>query len=308
MSRVLVTGASGFVGTPALDALAAAGHEVHAVSSRGPGAHAATVWHVADLLAPDAAERLIGEVAPDRLLHLAWYAEPGRYWTSPENVRWVEATLGLLRAFARSGGRRAVMAGTCAEYEWGGDEPLREDATPLRPATLYGTAKHATQLLAAALADQLEFELAWGRVFFLYGPGESPERLVASLIRGLLSGERVPTTEGSLVRDFMHVSDVAGAFVALLDSDLRGAVNIGSGHGVAVREVVAEIGAATGRADAIDVGALEPRPDEPARIVADATRLWRDLGFNPRFELAEGIRDTVRWWRERLATGTQAAR
>src|SRR5205085_8625551 len=125
-------------------------------------------------------------------------------WTAPENVRWVEASLALLRAFAEAGGRRAVLAGTCAEYDWGaGDEVLNERNTPLRPDTLYGAAKHGLHVVGAAQAAQVGFELAWGRVFFLYGPGEAPGRLVPAVARALLAGEPAKTTAGTQVRDFL---------------------------------------------------------------------------------------------------------
>ena len=146
---MLVTGAGGFVGAAAVASLAHGKHEVHAVSSRARPITPGVKWHVADLLDAGAADDLVALVRPELLLHLAWYAEHGHFWTSVENVRWVEATLRLLRAFARHGGRRATVAGTCAEYDWeeqGG--LLSERQTPLRPATLYGVSKNATREVA----------------------------------------------------------------------------------------------------------------------------------------------------------------
>jgi nucleoside-diphosphate-sugar epimerase len=288
VSRVLVTGASGFIGRHALAPLAAAGHEVHAVARRaGPPAGAVT-WHEADLLAPRATE-VVSAVAPTHLLHLAWYAEHGRFWTAPENVQWVQASLALLHAFAAAGGRRAVVAGTCAEYDWtAGTGTFAEDA-PLRPATLYGAAKRGLHEVAAAFADQAGFALAWGRVFFLYGADEAPKRLFASVAGALLAGEPARTTEGTQVRDFLHVDDVGAAFAALMDTGVTGAVNLGSGEGVAVRDAVTEIARAAGRPDLLELGALPPRPGEPPRLVADARRLREEVGFAPRIGLREGI-------------------
>jgi nucleoside-diphosphate-sugar epimerase len=235
-------------------------------------------------------------------MHLAWYAEPGRFWSAIENIEWIGATLRLLRAFASAGGHRAVVAGSCAEYSWGA-APLRESDTPLLPATLYGACKHATQVAASALAKQLELSLGWARIFFLYGPGEDSKRLVASVACGLLRGGRVATTDGSQVRDFLHVDDLAGAFAALVLSDVRGPINLASGQPVAVRAMVEEIGRATGAMDRIDFGALEPRAGDPPRIVADVTRLREEVGFVPRVGLSEGIRGTVEWWRRDLDNG-----
>jgi nucleoside-diphosphate-sugar epimerase len=95
----MLTGATGFVGRQALTALAEAGHEVHAVARRGGTDAPGVSWHEADLLA---GVEVVNEVRPEVLVHLAWYAQHGRFWTSIENLRWVEASLGLLRAFSVS--------------------------------------------------------------------------------------------------------------------------------------------------------------------------------------------------------------
>jgi nucleoside-diphosphate-sugar epimerase len=280
VTRVLVTGSGGFIGRRTLEPLRERGFE--------------GVRNTADLLEPGAAERVIAEVRPTHLLHLAWYAEHGKFWAAPENLAWVSASLALLRAFAEAGGRRAVIAGTCAEYDWTVEAPaLREDA-PQAPATLYGAAKAGLHTVAGAYAAQAGFELAWGRVFFLYGPDEAPGRLVASVARALVAGEPARTSSGEQVRDFLHVDDVGGAFAALVGADgVTGAVNVGSGEPVAVRDVVAEIALAAGRAELLEVGALPQRPGEPPRIVADVRRLREEVGFRPRSGLAEGIASMV---------------
>ncbi len=303
--RVLVTGASGFIGRHALGPLVRRGFEVHAVTSREPPPHAASDvrWHRADLLAPVEHRELLAAVAPTHLLHLAWYAEHGRFWTSTENLRWAAATIALVQAFADGGGGRAVLAGSCAEYRWGDPGPCVEGVTPLEPATLYGTCKNATRAVLEAAAGALAIELAWGRVFFLHGPGEAPGRLVASVARALLAGERAATGDGTQIRDFLHVDDVAGAFAALLDSRVSGAVNIGSGEGRPLRDVIRAIGAVTGREDLLDIGALAPRRGDPEALVADVSRLRDEVGFVPAIGLEEGIERTVQWWRGAIAGG-----
>ena len=296
MSRVLLTGATGFIGRHAVAPLVAAGHDLHAVTSRknrpeGDG----VTWHEADLLA---SADVVAELEPELLVHLAWYVEPGRFWTAPENVRWLEASLRMLRAFADRGGRRAVIAGTSAEYDWRSPaERLDERLTPLRPATLYGASKHALHSVAERLAEQAGFELAWGRIFFVYGPGEPPGRLVPSVGAALLAGEPVPTTSGEQVRDFMHVEDVAAAFAALADSEVTGPVNVASGEAVTVRAIVEELAAAAGRPELPRHGALPDREGDPPRLVADVARLRDEVGFSPRIGLAKGLRETLDWLR-----------
>jgi nucleoside-diphosphate-sugar epimerase len=298
VSSVLVTGATGFVGRHTLPALLRYGHEVHAVARTPPAGAGEVTWHAADLLEPGAAERVVAAARPSHLLHLAWYAEHGRYWTAPENVRWVEATLALFRAFAGGGGERAVLAGTAAEYDWRHGF-CSEHVTPRRPATLYGVAKDAAHRVVAAAAEQAGVGLAWGRVFFLYGPHEHPERLVASVARALVEGRPAPVSSGAQVRDFMHVEDVAGGFAALLGSDVAGPVNVASGEPVRIREVVAAIGELAGRPDLPRLGELPDRPGEPPLLVADVRRLRDEVGFVPRYSLGDGLGATLDWWRAR---------
>ena len=298
--RVLVTGASGFVGRHALPALAARGFEVHAVARNPlPGFEI----HPVDLL--DEAERraLVAAVAPSHLLHLAWDAEPGRYWTSPKNLDWVAASLDLARSFFEVGGRRLVVSGTCAEYEWGADR-FEEGATPCRPATLYGAAKDGTRRILEAYAKSVGLSFAWGRLFYLYGPGERPGRLVSDAARALLAGEEFPTSPGHQARDFMHVVDVAEALAALLDGSVVGAVNIGSGTAVPVRTLLDGLAARTGRPDLLRYGAKALGPSEPAVIAAATTRLRDEVGVRPRFTLEAGLDDTLAWWRARQAGST----
>jgi nucleoside-diphosphate-sugar epimerase len=291
---VLLTGATGFIGRHTLIALSNAGHEVH-VAARHRGLEQAGVsWHEADLLAGCA---VVAEVEPEILVHLAWYAEHGRFWTSPENLRWVAASLELLRTFADAGGLRVVMAGTCAEYEWS-RAVYREDA-PRRPSTLYGAAKHGLHTVAAAYCEQMRIELAWGRLFFLYGPHEAPERFVPSLVRALLAGEAAEMTSGTQCRDFLHVADAGAAFAALASSSVVGAVNLASGEGVALRDLAALIAERSGDPELLRVGALPDRDGDPASLVADVGRMREELGFSPQIDLGDGLDAAVGFWRER---------
>lgn len=291
MSRVLVTGASGFVGRHVVEELLAAGHEVHAVSRRGPDRAMSSVpgvwWHEQDLLEAPA---VVGD--PEVLVHLAWHVDPADYLTSSENLVWVGASLALLRAFAKAGGRRAVLLGTCAEYDWTRGGVLAEGA-PVAPATLYGAAKDAVHRVAAAYALQVGVEVAWARLFFLFGPGEPAGRLVPAVARGLLAGQPVETGSGTASRDYLYVQDAAAALAALVPSPVTGAVNIGAGEGIVLRDLIGSVAAETGGEDLVRGGARPDRPGEPPVLVADVARLRDEVGFSPAIGFREGIRRTV---------------
>jgi nucleoside-diphosphate-sugar epimerase len=302
MSRVLVTGATGFIGRHLVPLLAATrGHEVHAVSSRrSPEKVPGVQWHCADLLDPTQAANLIAAVRPTHLMHLAWFVEHGKYRTSPVNFRWVAVSLLLLEQFARYGGQRLVAAGTCAEYDWRYGY-CSENITPLSPSTPYGACKHSLQIMLDSLAHETGMSTAWGRIFFVYGPGEPPSRLVASVIRSLLRREPVRCSEGSQVRDFLYVKDVADAFAALLESGVTGPVNIASGRPVTLKDMVYTIGAKLDGRHLVRLGAVTAAADDPPLLVADVRHLQNEVGWSPGYDLDQGLNETIHWWQRQLA-------
>lgn len=303
MKRVLVTGARGFIGRHALVTLREQGFEIHAVTHGDPPApprDGSWQWHRADLLDIAAIEPLVRRVRPTHLLHFAWDAVPGRYWTSLDNFAWVRASLELLRRFHECGGTRVVMAGTCAEYDWSYGY-CYEGVTPTNPATTYGVCKLSMQRMLQAYCAETGVSGAWGRIFFLYGPHEHPSRLVSSVVRSLLQGNLARCSPGTQIRDFMHVQDVADAFVSLLESAVTGPVNIGSGQPVTLREVIYQIAHGIGRSDLVRLGALPMSPSDPPLLCADVRRLSSEVGWAPAYDLDHGLGDTVRWWRDELS-------
>ena len=260
-------------------------------------------WHQADLLAPGSVARLIREAQPTHLVHMAWIAKPGIYWNSPENEQWFKASCELFEAFAAAGGRRLFAAGTCAEYDWTADGVLIEDSSPLKPHTAYGRGKLETWRYVQGLVQARRLSAAWGRVFFPYGPHEPAVRLIPSVICSLLRGDPALCTSGRQRRDFLHVDDVAAAITAVLNSDLRGAVNIASGQAIAVREVVQMIGRMIGRPERVRLGAIADRPDDCPLLVGDIRRLREEVGWNPQYSLEQGLMQTVEWWQQRQSNG-----
>jgi nucleoside-diphosphate-sugar epimerase len=301
MRRLLVTGGTGFIGRYTLPELLARDFDVHVVGRSMPSDDSprGITFHECDLLDTAAVRLLTARLAPTHLLHLGWYAQPGLFWRSLENLHWVAASLNLYLAFAKAGGTRAVMAGSCAEYDWSHTE-LDEARTPLLPRTLYGQSKQALHALLEQAGLQTSVRMAWGRVFFLYGPHEATGRLVSDVIQALMDRRPALCSDGTQERDFMHVSDVGRAFAALLDSDITGPVNIASGVCVPVRSVISRLGSLLDASELIRFGAAN-RPDEPPRLAASVGILHDQLGFRPVYDLESGLADTVDWWRSRRA-------
>jgi nucleoside-diphosphate-sugar epimerase len=287
--RILVTGSDGFIGRHVVPILVARGYEVHGVSRKQPRNTESSVrHHQANLLDFAESRTLVARIKPQAMIHLAWNATPGKFWTTLENLDWVAASLVLTRAFAEHGGSRAVYAGTCAEYDW--SEPLLDEArTPLRPQTIYGVSKDALQKILAASSDALGISIAWGRVFFLYGPGEAQGRLIPDVIRALVQDEPALCSTGTQLRDFMHVEDVAQAFVAILESEAVGPINIASGDCRPLRDIVTQIATNFDRPDLVRFGARPMQKGEPPELRGSTRILNEEVGFRPRRSLESGL-------------------
>jgi nucleoside-diphosphate-sugar epimerase len=299
--KVLLTGAAGFIGSHLARRMLEDGCEVHALLRRGGDRR-----RIADILSRLTAvegdlfsdadiDRAVDAVRPDLCIHLAWCTAPGSYWTSLENLSFLAASLRLAKRLAETGCRRFLGAGTCAEYEPSAG-PLRETA-PTASTSLYVAAKLGLFMALEQLGKATGMEVAWARIFFLYGPFEDERRLVPMVIRSLLRDREVQLTSGEQARDFLHVEDVAAALWAVAGSRLLGPVNIGSGQPVAVRDVAAAIGELLDRPRLLKFGSLPSDSAQPMSIDSDNSLLRGKTPWTPRFGLKEGLLNAIEWWR-----------
>ena len=294
--RVLLTGATGFIGAHVARALVARGAEVHGLTL--PGASRDRLAEVASQLEMregDLADRTwvrdtVTSIAPEATIHLAWFAEPGTYLrATPENLASLRGGINLLEALAEGGTcRRVVLAGTCLE-----------NLTGPGP-TIYAAAKAAQHRLDLGFADR-SMPAACAHIHYLYGPWEDERRVIPTVIRSLLRGERIDVTSGTQSRDYMHVSDVAEALCRVLDSDLESRTDICTGTPARLRDVFDEIARATGRPELLRIGALADSESIGWPTSGDPTALLT-TGWRPRYNLREGIQETTAWWaaRERI--------
>ena len=265
MSRFLVTGAGGFIGSAIMRRLAKDGHEAVALKT--------------DLLAGDLPD--LGSAS--HCIHAAWYTNHADYLTHDINRDWVAASLRLAAAFPG----RFVGLGTCLEYDVSAGEPCAEDHTPLRPQTLYARCK-------LELFDALERsgrDFAWARIFFVYGPGDRAGRLIPDMIERFARGEPAGPNYGGLRRDYVHVDDLAGQIVRVATSDVQGPINTGTGEAPTLSDIYAAGAAAFGRPDlAQGNGELG---GQPPLIQADLTRLRSEVGDPQARDIATGLKDLV---------------
>jgi nucleoside-diphosphate-sugar epimerase len=291
--KVLLAGSRGFIGKEVHRALMARGHEVLAPpSGRSTEDRSVSL----NMLNSKAIEQYLAKEKPEGLIHLAWDTTPGAYWESPANLSWTAASLQLFEAFSRYGGKRAVVAGTSAEYSWKEAHELNEFTTDLAPTSLYGISKDSLRRILESWAPSAGVSLAWGRIFCPFGLHEKEVRLIPKMIKRLQSGEIVPFDGGSLVRDFLDVKDLGAAFAALFDSEVEGAVNLASGEAMTIREVLTTIGEALGRSEQIHFDAL-PEPEGQAPfVVASIKRLRDEVGWSPAQKTRVRLVETCRCW------------
>jgi len=288
MKCVLLTGATGFIGSHSLSPLISKGYEVHAISTNPPlGCNNPVIWHKANLFQSEIVDQVVEEVQPSHLMHLAWYTNPKLYWNSTENVSWVKASLDLIDSFIRNNGKRITIAGSCAEYNWNYGY-CSERYTPLEPSSLYGVCKNSLHSIVNKVTEEVGLSSSWGRVFFLYGPGEPREKLVTSVIQSLSDNQPIKTASGNEIRDYLYVQDVADAFVELMDSTVQGPVNIGSGKPLAIGHILDLIGAQMQKNNLIQRGAINTVENYPF-LVANTERLNNEVGWFPTYSISEGI-------------------
>lgn len=291
--RVMVTGAGGFLGCYVLRALQARGVPAVAVGRAPPADLAGASFIQADLLETARLPALTARAGASHLIHLAWFTQHGAFWHSPHNFSWVDASVRLVEAFCVSGGRHVVFAGSCAEYDWS-DGRCDEASTALLPATPYGVCKDATRRLVMALCAQHKVGVAWARIFFPYGAGESAARLLPRLIAALQGDAPAFGVGGAAVRDFLHARDVAAGLLTLLQAGATGSFNISSDKPVTVADLVRRLArlleADPGRI--LDAPAPADRGGDAPLLLGSNARL-RAFGWRPQYALDRGLQQTL---------------
>ncbi len=314
--NVLVTGGAGYIGSVSVEILLDAGHSVVVFDnlSRGhrPAVDARARFIEGDLCDPAAVAAAFAGERFDAVMHFAAFALVGESMQRPE-MYWrnnVGGGLNLIEAMRAHGVRRIVFSSTCATYGLPERVPIDEDL-PQRPANPYGESKLMLETMLRWYERLHGFQPVFLRYFNAcgatarFGEDHEPEtHLVPNILRVALGrmpelpvyGNDYDTLDGTCIRDYIHIRDLADAHLRALQSERTGAFNLGQGSGFSVLEVVEAARAVTGHPIPIR---FEPRrPGDPPRLVAASDRARAILGWQPRHSnLRRILEDAWAWHR-----------
>lgn len=269
MVHVLLTGAGGFVGRQILRSLRARGHRVTAVLRPGSelpeGYEADSILETPDVFSERSSWWANALSGVDTIIHAAWYVEPGKYLDSPKNLDCVSGTLDMVRGAVAAGVGHFIGIGTCVEYRLPGDN-LDIDH-PLEPATLYAASKLSLFHMLGQYLAKTDTRFSWCRLFYLFGEGEYPARLMPYVRNQLERGETVKLSAGTQVRDFLDVREAGSMIAQVVDTGQTGPINICSGNPVTIRQLVEGIADEYGRRDLLEFGTAAIHPSDPAVVV-----------------------------------------
>jgi nucleoside-diphosphate-sugar epimerase len=287
--RILLTGGSGFIGTHILSILE--DHQVLLLGREEAGLQCSNVnYHKCDLSNTKTWENQIRDFCPNAGIHLAWGGLPD--YSFPRCLENFNFSINLINVLASAGCKTIFSTGTCWEY---GDILGQVGETDIPGSmSLFPSFKTGLRLIAQSIAGEVKANLIWGRVFFVYGPGQRETSLIPTCYRAIKNGIVPQIKNFGAVNDFIHVSDVASAIKALVENpEASGVFNIGSGSPVKVSQVCEYV------AQKLDAEFLIPNSKEqvePSGLWADISLIKEKTGWEPKFSLQEGIERTIDEW------------
>ena len=297
--KILVTGASGFIGSRLYHSLRKNDAEVHAVSRTPPAADIDRFsWSCGDLVNIETVRSILSAVKPDVIFHLAGRAAGARELdlVLPTFHSNLVTTVNVLTVASEIGCRRIVLPASL-------EEPESACATT-NPSSPYAVSKWATSVYARMFHALYQTPIVIARVFLTYGPGpENQNKLIPYVIRTLLEGHAPKLTSGQRLVDWIYIDDVVDALLAAAQTPaIEGStIDVGSGSLVSMRELIERIVKLVGGDVAPLFGALPDRPLEQVRV-ADVASAYEKLGWKSKTSLEEGLSQTVDWYRSQLMT------
>lgn len=309
--KLIVTGASGFLGAAVTAAALRDGHDVIAVARREYSARLCKiersdggrlVRRVLDLTDSNAFEALLRDACPDVVVHSAWAGLTGAERDAFDQIDQMQACCRLVAAAAHAGVGKFIGIGSQAEYGMTGG---RTDETTLpQPSTLYGAAKLSAGILGARISAAVGMDFAWLRLFAVYGPGDNDNWLIPATTAQLLRREQPRLTLGTQVVDYLHVDDAARAVLAVATTrGADGVFNLASGNAVTVRALVEQLRDLAAPGMRLDFGAVSFAPNQVMHIHGAIDRLCAATDWQPAIPLDVGLAQTVAMQRHSSGSG-----
>jgi UDP-glucose 4-epimerase len=309
-TRVLVTGATGFIGSHLCRRLLADGAKVHVLTSTVSSVYPVRLVDIRDRITlyggnlndSGAMDSVVESADPEIVFHLGAYTHVGKSWHRVDECVQtnVHGTVNLLQVLARSDYRRFVYTSTSEVY---GDVavPFSEDSV-VEPLSPYSVSKYAAERFCRMFHKGRGWPIVVVRPFSAYGPAQSPDRIIPEIIVKALRGERLALTEGRQTREFNYVEDLADGFVrAATAPDVEGEVfNIGGGQEISMRDLAVTILDLMDNPITAEFGALANRPNEIWSMRADVGKATERLGLRPARPLRQGLEQTIAWYRREL--------
>ncbi|MGN6393196.1 MAG: NAD-dependent epimerase/dehydratase family protein [Gemmatimonadales bacterium] len=316
MTRVLVTGAAGFIGSHVVEALVRRGDTVVGIDNfdafyprdakernlRELGQPAGFTFYEQDMLDVEA---LQPRLTPDTVIvHLAAKAGVRPSFADPVGYAHanVTGTAAVLEAARRAGVSRIAFGSSSSVYGDATPVPFREDAPAIAPLSVYAATKRAAELLLASVAPIYGFRCASLRFFTVYGPRQRPDLAIHAFARRMSRGEAITLFgDGTQARDYTYCHDIVAGVLAAVDWTAKAPIgvetfNLGGSQPVRTGDMVAEIGRALGLTPVVQWGPMQP--GDVQRTAADLTKSGAMLGYAPRTPFPDGIRKFVAWFRE----------
>ena len=299
--KIIITGASGFVGRHLVDIFKDTDHEIHATYHQKKHSQELSKinWHKLDLFQDAEVKKLINQIKPTHIIHLAWYTEHGKFWKSEKNKEWMDASIKLFQEFKKNNGKRFILSGTKAEYFDGEfieqylnttfecnefDEP--------NPDTVYGKYKNFLHKELKKLDNESKRSLVWARIFDTYGPYENEKKFCSYVIKNCIDRKKIVCNNPSLGMDFLHVYDIANAFKFILEKDFIGTINVSSGKTVTLKYISEYI---TKKFNCENLLELNHESKDRRQMFGNNSTL-KNLGWNKKYTIENGLDDLIKFY------------
>ena len=289
--KVFLTGGTGLIGKETIPFLKENGFDIYALTLGDESDTKDIKYIKANLFDKTEIDNILHQIKPEYLLHFAWLSTG--LFNDNSNFDFLTASIDLLKSFVKNGGKRAVMAGTYAEYGYH-NETLTE-TMPAEPINIYSKCKDFVHQISELYCQNNNVSFGWGRIFSAFGKEKDPRRLTSDVINHLLADEEVVIRSGSLIRDYIYAKDIAAAFVKFLDSSVEGTVNICTGKEMSIHDYVMTIAQLMGKENLVRFN--EQASPQQQRVVGNPFRLNLEVGYTPKYSIKEALNEVLESYR-----------